>query len=146
MMATIEEGTINPATVITSHDAAPSARAANYEPVGFIALKQGLLSQLRERQFGRFATATPATLATHEAEDGMSVATVATSAKAVDLVLPLERDEERAIRASLALIQETDPALVAAVLSQCRRDPDAKANFIRTAAELLDPDPPPGVE
>ncbi len=46
MMATIEAETINPATVITREEAAPVARAGNYEPVRFNALKHGILSKL----------------------------------------------------------------------------------------------------
>ena len=46
MMATIEAKTINPATLITREEAAPVARAGNYEPVRFNALKHGILSKL----------------------------------------------------------------------------------------------------
>jgi len=46
MMATIEAATINPATLITRDDAAPIARAGNYEPVRFNAMKHGILSRL----------------------------------------------------------------------------------------------------
>lgn len=46
MMATIEAETINPATVIARDDAAPVARAGNYEPVRFNAMKHGILSKL----------------------------------------------------------------------------------------------------
>lgn len=45
-MATIEAKIINQATVITRDDAASVARAGNYEPVRFNALKHGILSKL----------------------------------------------------------------------------------------------------
>jgi hypothetical protein len=46
MMATFETETINETTLITRDDAAPVARAGNYEPVRFNALKHGILSKL----------------------------------------------------------------------------------------------------
>ena len=45
-MTTIEAETINPASVITREEAAPVARAGNYEPVRFNAMKHGILSRL----------------------------------------------------------------------------------------------------
>ena len=56
----------------------------------------------------------------------------------------LTADEERAIRAWLALIEETDPATIAEVIGQCQRDADARSYFTgRAAAELPKPDPFP---
>jgi hypothetical protein len=43
--------------------------------------------------------------------------------------------EEAAIRAWLALIGETDSAVVREVIDSCRSDPAALAYFIRRAAE-----------
>lgn len=45
-MATIEAEIINPVTVITREEAAPIARAGNYDPVRFNAMKHGILSRL----------------------------------------------------------------------------------------------------
>lgn len=42
---------------------------------------------------------------------------------------PLTASEEAAIRAWLALIEETDPATIAEVISQCQRDADARDYF-----------------
>lgn len=42
---------------------------------------------------------------------------------------PLTASEEAAIRAWLALIEETDPATIAEVIDQCRRDADARCYF-----------------
>ena len=49
---------------------------------------------------------------------------------------PLTASEETAIRAWLALIEETDPATIAEVIGQCQRDADARDYFTgRAAAE-----------
>ena len=57
---------------------------------------------------------------------------------------PLTASEEAAIRAWLALIEETDPATIAEVIGQCQRDADARDYFTRrAAAELPKPDPFP---
>ncbi len=57
---------------------------------------------------------------------------------------PLTASEEKAIRAWLALIEETDPATIAEVIGQCQRDADARDYFTgRAAAELPKPDPFP---
>ena len=156
-----------------------------------------------------FATATPATFATQEAERGRTVASVATVAVAkfpqgqtappakvgagdtatasrwwlihypdrdpvevaccpeathADILerhpdavaaepftptirqpsAPMTASEEKAIRAWLALIEETDPATIAEVIGQCQRDADARDYFTgRAAAELPKPDPFP---
>ena len=49
---------------------------------------------------------------------------------------PLNASEETAIRAWLALIEETDPAAIAEVIGQCQRDADARDYFTGRAAEL----------
>ena len=57
---------------------------------------------------------------------------------------PLTASDETAIRAWLALIEETDPATIAEVMGQCQRDADARDYFTgRAAAELPKPDPFP---
>jgi hypothetical protein len=56
----------------------------------------------------------------------------------------LSTEEETAIRAWLALIDETDPATIAEVISQCKQDSDVRDYFIgRAAADLPRPDPIP---
>ncbi len=56
----------------------------------------------------------------------------------------LSAKEETAIRAWLALIEETDPATIAEVISQCQQDADVRDYFIgRAAADLPRPDPIP---
>ena len=50
----------------------------------------------------------------------------------------LTAEEEEAIRAWLALIEETDPATIAEVIGQCQRDADARGYFTgRAAADNL---------
>ena len=49
-------------------------------------------------------------------------------------------EEETAIRAWLALIEESDPATIAEVIGQCQRDADARDYFTaQAAAELSKP-------
>ena len=51
---------------------------------------------------------------------------------------PLTASEEAAIRAWLALIEETDPATIAEVIGQCQQDADARDYFTgRAAADNL---------
>lgn len=58
--------------------------------------------------------------------------------------VPLTAEEETAIRAWLALIEETDPATIAGVIGQCQRDANARSYFTgRAAAELPKPAPFP---
>ncbi len=57
---------------------------------------------------------------------------------------PLTACEEAAVRAWLALIEETDTATIAEVIEQCQRDAAAREYFTgRAAAELPKPDPFP---
>jgi hypothetical protein len=46
-------------------------------------------------------------------------------------------EEEQAIRAWLALIEETDPATIAEVMSKCQRDADARDYFTGRAGEVM---------
>ena len=50
---------------------------------------------------------------------------------------PMTADEEGAIRAWLALIEETDPAIIAEVIDQCQRDAEARDYFTRRATAEL---------
>lgn len=55
---------------------------------------------------------------------------------------PMTGDEEKAIRAWLALIEETDHATIADVLNKCKQNADARDYFTgRAADELPKPDP-----
>lgn len=53
--------------------------------------------------------------------------------------VPMSPCEESAIRAWLAHIEETDPAIIAALLEKCRTDADARSYFIGRAAEVPRP-------
>jgi hypothetical protein len=50
-------------------------------------------------------------------------------------------EEETAIRAWLAHIEETDADIIAEVLNQCRADAEARAYFLRRADEVTRPVP-----
>jgi hypothetical protein len=57
---------------------------------------------------------------------------------------PMTAEAEAAVRAWLALIEETDPAIISEVMDQCHRDAAARDFFLgRAAAELPKPDPLP---
>lgn len=91
------------------------------------------------------ATAIPATAATEEGEKAGTVARVATVAVAnppsaeSTPTAPMTADEESAIRAWLAHIEETDTAIIAIVLGQCRADAEARGYFLRQAGEMPQP-------
>ncbi|AJP48031.1 hypothetical protein PG1C_05325 [Rugosibacter aromaticivorans] len=51
---------------------------------------------------------------------------------------PMTGDDEKLIRAWLALIKETDPATIAEVIGQCQQDAEARDYFTgRAAVELI---------
>lgn len=118
-----------------------------------------LSSLIRKRDTGNIATAMPAISATQPRKWPRTVAKIAGIAVASQTTprvkvlagdtadasrCPMTTDEEKAIRAWLALIEETDPATIADVLNQCRRDADARGYFTgRAASELPKPDPFP---
>lgn len=52
-----------------------------------------------------------------------------------DLILE-HLSQEQAVLTWLASIGETDPAIIAATIAKCRRDPDALAYFLTHAAEV----------
>ncbi|MBU0500082.1 MAG: hypothetical protein KJ558_04270 [Gammaproteobacteria bacterium] len=83
-------------------------------------------------------TATPATPATQETDKPVTVAPVATVAVAEQPgPLPeLSPDEESNIRAWLAYIEETAPAIIAEVVDKCRNDLDACRYFLKRSKEV----------
>lgn len=110
------------------------------------------------------ATATVATPATHEQGKGGNVANVASvavaKAPAVTLIPEVQAgsvatvasvavanqlfpEEEAAIRAWLAHIEETDPAIIADVLERCQNDAQARAFCLEQARQIPTPPPPP---
>lgn len=101
-----------------------------------------LLNLIRKGGLTTVATATRATLATHEAENSAMVAQVATVAVA-KLQLPtaaMKAEEETVICAWLALIEEIDSGIISEVLNRCRADAEVRAWFLRRADEALQPD------
>jgi hypothetical protein len=51
----------------------------------------------------------------------------------------LSQDEETSIRAWLAYIEETDPAIIAEVLNKCRDNRDARRYFLKRSEEVPEP-------
>jgi hypothetical protein len=88
-----------------------------------------LSALIRKREI---ATATPATPATHEGTEGRTVAKVASVAVA-NQIFP---EEESAIRAWLAHINETDPAIIADVITKCRAYADTRAWCLEQARQV----------
>jgi len=106
-----------------------------------------LSALIRKRDTGNPATAIPAISATQPKGEAATVARIATVAVAnpkEEKTAPLTAEEDAAIRAWLELIEETDPATIAEVISQCQRDAEAREYFAgRAADELPKPDPFP---
>ncbi|OQX39775.1 MAG: hypothetical protein B0D88_02025 [Candidatus Sedimenticola endophacoides] len=86
-------------------------------------------------------TATPATPATQQADKPVTVAPVATVAVAEqpEPLPELSSDEESNIRAWLAYIEETDPAIIAEVVDKCRDGLEARRYFLKRAEEVPEP-------
>ncbi|MFQ5643988.1 MAG: hypothetical protein ACE5FQ_09835 [Thiogranum sp.] len=86
-------------------------------------------------------TATPATLATQEADQPVTVAPVATVAVAQNpgTLAPLSPDEKSGIRVWLAHIEETDTAIIEEVLDQCRNGLEARRYFHKRSEEVPEP-------
>ncbi|MFO1352590.1 MAG: hypothetical protein U1F68_18735 [Gammaproteobacteria bacterium] len=93
---------------------------------------------IRKGGLAKMATATPATLATQETANAATVAQVATVAVAEPqpAATAMTAEEETAIRAWLAHIEETDADIIAEVLNQCRADVKARAYFLRRSEEV----------
>jgi hypothetical protein len=103
-----------------------------------------LSALIRKRDTGKVATAIPGISATQPKGEAGTIARIATVAVANSTeakTVPLTAEEEMAIRAWLALIEETNPATIAEVIERCQRDADACDYFTgRTAAELPKPE------
>ncbi|MEJ1391826.1 MAG: hypothetical protein RPU34_13180 [Candidatus Sedimenticola sp. (ex Thyasira tokunagai)] len=86
-------------------------------------------------------TATPATLATDQPDNRPTVAPVATVAVAQkqEPLPELSPDEETRLRAWLAHIEETDPAVIHEILDKCRDDMDARRYFLHRSVEVPEP-------
>lgn len=102
-----------------------------------------LSNLIRKGGLAQVATATPATLATQETASAATVAQVATVAvaKPQSPAPAMTTEQETAIRAWLAHIEETDANTIAEVVNQCRADLEARAYFLRRADEVPRPLP-----
>jgi hypothetical protein len=94
-----------------------------------------LSNLIRKGALAQIVTATSATLATQEATSAATVAQVATVAVA-EPVVAMVAEEEMAIRAWLAHIEETDAGIIAEVLKKCRADAEARTYFLWRAEEV----------
>ena len=83
-------------------------------------------------------TATPATVATLQADKPVTVAQVATVAVAAppEPLPGLSLEDEGNIRAWLAHIQETDQNILAEVVDKCRNDLEARRYIMKQSKEI----------
>jgi hypothetical protein len=102
-----------------------------------------LVSLIQKREFGKAATAIPATSATQSKGKDATVARMATLAVANPTEAKtalITAKEEKAIRAWLAHIEETDPVIIAEVMDKCQREGEARAYFLQRSKEVREPD------
>ncbi len=97
-----------------------------------------LSALIKKGGLSKAATATPATIATQEIDQQVTVAPVATVTVAVkpEPLPEFSPDEETNIRAWLAHIEETDQANITEVLNKCRDDLDARRYFLQRSKEV----------
>ena len=97
-----------------------------------------LSNLIKKGGLAKVATVTPATIATQEAEQAVTVAPVATVAVAMNLQPrhEISTEDESSIRAWLAHIEETDPDIITEVLDKCHADSDARRYFLQRAEEV----------
>jgi len=97
-----------------------------------------LSALIKKGGLSKTATATPATTATQEVDNTVTVAPVAPVAVAVkpEPLPELTPNQETSIRAWLAHIEEADLAIIAEVLGKCRDDLDARHYFLKRSEEV----------
>lgn len=109
-----------------------------------------LAALIRKRGTGKAATAIPAISAisaisaTQPKVDAATVARIATVAVANPTktkTAPMTAEEEKAIRAWLEYIEETNPEIIAEFMDKCQREGEARAYFLRRSEEVPEPDP-----
>jgi hypothetical protein len=100
-----------------------------------------LSALIKKGGLSKTATATPATTATQEVDNTVTVAPVAPVAVAVkpEPLPELTPNQETSIRAWLAHIEEADLAIIAEVLGKCRDDLDARHYFLKRSEEVPEP-------
>ena len=99
-----------------------------------------LSTLIKKGGLAKVATATPATSATHQLDNSVTVASVATVTVAENSkpVAGLSPDEESRIQKWLAHIEETDSAIIAEILDKCRVDSKARQYFLKRSEEVSD--------
>jgi len=97
-----------------------------------------LLALIKKGGLTKAVTATPATIATQEAGQPVTVARVATVAVAegTEQASELLPDEENNIREWLSCIKETDPDDITEILDKCRTDSESRRYFLQLANEI----------
>ncbi|MEX0963783.1 MAG: hypothetical protein WDZ52_07060 [Pseudohongiellaceae bacterium] len=97
-----------------------------------------LSALIKKGGLAKAMTATPATIATQEMDNTVTVAPVATVAVAVkpEPLPKLSPGQETAIRAWLAHIEETDSAVIADLLAKCAANPEARAYCLEQAKQV----------
>ena len=85
--------------------------------------------------FDKVATATPATVATLEANNSVTVAPVAV-AGSPESVMKLSSDAESRIQTWFEHIGETDQAIIDEALENCRVDSNARKYFLKRSEEV----------
>lgn len=97
-----------------------------------------LSALIKKGGLAKAVTATPATTATQEVENPVTVAPVATVAVAVkpEPLPELSTNQEASIRAWLAYIEETDPDIITEIVNQCRYETDARRYFLKRSEEV----------
>jgi hypothetical protein len=98
-----------------------------------------LVALIRKRESGRVATAIPAIAATQSKGVSITVARVATVAVANPTktkTAPMTAEEEKAIRAWLKHIEETDPELISELVEKCRDDQEARWYFLKRSKKV----------
>jgi len=100
-----------------------------------------LSALIKKGGLSKAATMTPATTATQETDEAVTVAPVATVAVAVkpEPLPELSPDEETSIRAWLAHIEETDSTIINEVLNKCCNESDARRYFLKRSEEVPEP-------
>ena len=107
-----------------------------------------LTALIKKDGLAKVATMTPATLATHETIQAVTVADVATVAVAIQPETVDEKNsqnlnfyelsvnEELKIRSWLKYIEETDPDIINDVIIKCHTNPEAREFFLLRAEEV----------
>lgn len=99
-----------------------------------------LAALIRKRGSGKAATAIPATEPKEEAGTVARIATVAVANPTETKIAPMTAEEEKAIRAWLEHIEETDREIIAELMEKCQQEDDARAYCLQQSEKVPNPD------